>query len=153
MDATTVENVPTIVYLLAAALGGGLLGAIGTAYRRFRIGPIEDQQLVTQITADTLRGAKDILAEYRTEVEVVKRQLEDYRKQLLELTRTLAAANERIRRLESDLRDASGESTRLRAELSSAVNRRTEMLQEIEWLRERIARLEGGPAPPPPVPP
>lgn len=138
-----------IVYLLAAVFAGGLIPLLYRAWRDRKRGPIEDSQIIAGTVRDELGGLKDLLAEYRLEVELNKRQLEDYRNQLGMLTIELAKAQARISVLETQLHDAQGERSAMQRDLEAARQRRIELeaerervRQDGEQLRRRIKELE-----------
>lgn len=138
------SQTPVLLYVFGAILAGGGMTMFAQLVRHWRRGQVEDTELISRITKDTISGAKDILAEYRLEVEVVKRQVEAYRVQLNELMTKLAEANLRIQNLEEALKEAHHDRDRLVDELSKAVDQRQELIGEIHRLRANIDRLIGG---------
>lgn len=145
----TANSYGSLVYLLAAVFAGGLVQVIYQAVRNRRRDPVEDSEIARKAVKDELGGLKDLLAEYRIEVEVNKRQLEDYRNQLNQITLDLSRAQVRIGLLEDQLRDAKSESTAVQRELEGTKRRRDELQverdrlsRETAELRERIKGLE-----------
>lgn len=143
------QDVSTWVLIVIAALGGGVLPILVSAYRRWKRGPLEDEEMVGRIVKGELGNMKDLLGEYRVEVELTKRQLEDYRSQLNEMTRELARAQVRIQHLEDELRTAREGRDELQRELAQLIAERDELRTErarlageAEKLRERLDRLE-----------
>lgn len=139
----------TLIYIVGALVTGGALQVGVTAYRRWTRGPIEDKQIIGQIVQGEMSGMKDLLAEYRIEVEVTKRQLEEYREQLGEVTRELARAQVRITRLEDELKDAKGNRAALQAELVAVTAERDGLITQRDALegqagelRDRVSALE-----------
>lgn len=132
-----------LLYILGAAVAGGGFTALLGLIRYWRRGQVEDTELVSRITKDTVAGAKDILAEYRLEVEIVKRQVEAYRDQLNNLTMALAEANVKISNLERQLSTAQTEHTGLQRDLQEAMKERKRLMHEIGRLHVEIKRLLG----------
>lgn len=151
--AATASSPPqysTFIYILGALVAGGALNVAVTAYRRWSRGPIEDKEIIGNIVKGEVAGMKDLLAEYRVEVEITKRQLEEYREQLSEITRELARAQVRIGRLEDELREAGSrraeieaELLRVKAERDGLVDQRQRLERESASLRTRVDALEG----------
>lgn len=133
----------SFLYILGALFAGGVVTTLYQAYLRWRRGPLEDQELVSRITATTNSDMKGILNEYRMEVEVVKRQVEDYRKQLHDLTKELANATLRISQLEIRLENSEEDKGRLQRDLAEAQRERVRLEMELERLRQEIkAKVE-----------
>lgn len=138
-----------LVYIVAALLTGTLIPLLYQIARNWRRKPLEDQEIIEKTVRNELGNLKDLLAEYRLEVEVNKRQLEDYRKQLGEVTFELSRAQVRITYLEDALRTAKTDHETVKRELEEAKARREALQEErdrlnveAEELRGRIKELE-----------
>lgn len=125
--AATAGGIPIIVYVLGALLAGGGLTLAYTVLQNWRRGPMTDASLISDTITNQLGGMKQLLDEYRVELEVAKRQLEDYRAQLYEVTRELAKAQVQISQLERSL--------------DSARDRRDDMEHELDELRRHYEEL------------
>lgn len=130
-----------VIYLIAAVAAGGLAQVVYQIVRNWRRKPIDDQQIIGKQIKDDLGNLKDLLAEYRLEVEVNKRQLEDYRRQLTEITLELAKAQARIGLLEDQLRTARSEHESVQHELEAMQRRRDELQGERDRLKQEAANL------------
>lgn len=146
---TSSGSPPAIVYILGAILAGGLLPLIYQALQRWRAGPLQDSALISHTIAEQLGGMKELLDEYRVEIEVAKRQLEDYRTQLGDITKELAKAQVRIGQLEDQLDRARDERStierdleRLRAQYEQLRAERHELEEVTSGLRDRLRGLE-----------
>lgn len=123
------------VYLLGAALTAAL-GTSGFQFYKYRKqAGREDDSLIAAATGEAVAAAKEMLVEYRVE-------LNRAREDLLALQVKLDNANERIVRLENDLKYARGDRERLQDELTDAIERRAVMQAELEVMRGRMAELE-----------
>lgn len=94
---------PALVYLFGGALAGGLVplaaGAWAAQRRKVKgtLGP--DEETLARIASLTVDGAKDMLAEYRIELEVAKRQILAYRDEITQLNRLSGLAQQEIAEL------------------------------------------------------
>lgn len=130
-----------VAYVIAAALMGGAIPAVVGAYRRWKRGPLEDQAIVGRMVRDEMSGMKDLLNEYRVEVEVTKRQLEEYRTQLGLITHELAKAQVRIGDLQEELKDAKRDRDEVKRELNTLLTERDGLVSERDRLAEEATRL------------
>lgn len=141
-------NPPTLIYVLGAILAGGVLPLIYQAAQRWRRGPLEDSTLIAHTVNEQLGGMKELLDQYRVEIEVSKRQLEDYRKQLVEITQDLARAQVRIGHLEDELErsrarreEIERELVQLRAQYEHTNSERRSLEELTTALQERLQQL------------
>jgi chromosome segregation ATPase len=130
-----------IIPILIALLGGGLLGTLYQIYAGHRRGPTEMQDIVTKISNQVMGGAKDLLDEYRIQLEASHRQVDAYLGQLTSLNRLLGESNARIARLEIELQTSVKERDTIRQELIEVRRHRDELAKEIEVLRRRLNEL------------
>lgn len=123
------------VYLLSLALTAAL-GTSGFQFYKYRKqAGREDDSLIAAATGEAVAAAKEMLVEYRAE-------LNRAREDLLALQVKLDNANERIARLENDLKYARDDRERLQRELTGAIERRAVMQAELEVMRTRMGELE-----------
>lgn len=138
-----------IVYIVGTLLTGGVLQVVYTIVRNYKRGPIDDDSIIAQTVRDDVEGLRGLLAEYRLETEVNKRQLETYQKDLREMTRELAQAQVRIGNLEKQLREGGErreaierELTDIRRERDRLEAERDRLAAEAQKLQDRIEKLE-----------
>lgn len=144
-QTTTVQSPPSptnpslLIYLLGAALGGGLIKVGYDAYTRWKRGPIDDDEQIGRTLRNELGGMKELLEEYRVEQKVTERRLDDYRRQLVDVTSHLADARIRIEALERQLENARERRNVIESELRDL---RSEY-KHLEAERDRIQREAG----------
>lgn len=143
MIFAAVNTYTPLVYIIGAMFAGGLIPLAYNMLRNWRRAPIEDSQIIASNVRNDVSGLKDLLAEYRIEVELNKRQLEDYRGQLGQITIELAKAQARISLLEQQLSTARNERDQILGELDGMRARRDELAAERERLKEEAAALQG----------
>jgi chromosome segregation ATPase len=95
----------TLVPILIALLGGGLVAALWQIYVYRRQGKSQENELVTRVSNQVITGAQGLLNEYRIQIEADRQQIDAYLTQLSELNRLLGEANARIERLEKELKE------------------------------------------------
>ncbi len=130
-----VTGTAAIVYALAVAL----VGAIGTSafqfYKYRKQAKREDDSLIAAATGEAVAAAKEMLSEYRLE-------LQRAREEMTELRRKLEQANDRIAKLEGQLESAKEQRSALQEELVEAYERRGADSERYDEMRRRIRELE-----------
>lgn len=149
MIALAAATYTPIIYIVGTLLAGGLLQLVYSIARNYRRGPIDDTSIVSQTVRDDVEGLRGLLAEYRLETEVNKRQLENYAKDVRDMTRELAQAQLRISNLEKQLREGDGRREIVERELSEIRHdrdrlavERDRLIVEATAMRARVAALE-----------
>lgn len=149
MIALAAATYTPIIYIVGTLLAGGLLQLVYSIARNYRRGPIDDTSIVSQTVRDDVEGLRGLLAEYRLETEVNKRQLENYAKDVRDMTRELAQAQLRISNLEKQLREGDGRRETVERELSEIKHdrdrlavERDRLIVEATAMRARVQALE-----------
>lgn len=136
-------GVSAVIYGLVLALVAALGGSAFQFYKYRSERSESKDTLISQATSEAVAAAKEMLAEYRLE-------LNRAREEMRELRAKLEDAKERIAALESQLDRAKEDRDHLLRELEAAIERRAEMETKFEYVQARITELEGwlyGPSP------
>lgn len=130
----TTSTSGALVYVLGLLLTGAL-GTSGFQFYKYRKqAQREDDSLIAQATGEAVTAAKEMLAEYRADLQRAKEDLK-------EISGELKKANEEIIRLQADLRHSTEDRERLGRELTSAIEKRAAMQQQFNDLREQMEEL------------
>lgn len=124
-----------VVYGLALALIAALGGSGFQFYKFRKTRKREDDSLIAAATGEAVAAAKEMLQEYRLE-------LQRAREEMTELRGKLDRAGERIAKLEAQLESAQEHRTQLQDELNEALERRGADAERYEQMQRRIHELE-----------
>src|ERR1043166_9267550 len=100
------DQTNNFVVVLVAVLGGGLISSAVAAWRYKKQGQQERDTLIGEAAEAAVTASKEMLAEYRQELQEAKIAITNLNKQLQE-------SNERIARLEQELKKSNKDRDRL----------------------------------------